>query len=198
MSLKENIGMVKEELNSEEKFFEKAVVTERFVKKYKNVLIGSLVVIVIGVGGNLIYKANENSRIESANAALLKLQKDANNTEAATDLKSLSPKLYDVWVLSNAITSDDFKTLEGLKNSKTDLVGDIASYELAQNSKDLKALEKYASNKNALYRDLALVESAVLLMDKGQTQKAHEELAKISVNSPLNKVANALLHYGVK
>lgn len=198
MSLKEDIGMVKEELSSEEKFFEKAVVTEKFVKKYKNILIGSLVVIVIGVGGNLIYKANENSRVEAANAALLILQKDVNNTEAAADLKSLSPKLYDVWMLSSAIMKGDFKALEDLKSSKTDLVGDIASYELAQNSKDLSALEKYASKKDALYRDLALVESAVLLMDKGDTQKAHQELAKISVNSPLSKVANALLHYGVK
>jgi len=47
LSLKENIGMVKEELTAEEQFFEKAVVTERFVKKYKNVMIGSLVVIVL-------------------------------------------------------------------------------------------------------------------------------------------------------
>jgi len=35
LSLKQDIEMVKEELNSEEKFFEKAVLTERFVKKYK-------------------------------------------------------------------------------------------------------------------------------------------------------------------
>jgi hypothetical protein len=38
LSLKENINMVREELNSEEKFFEKAVITEKFVKKYKNLL----------------------------------------------------------------------------------------------------------------------------------------------------------------
>ena len=37
VSLKENIEMVKNELNSEEQFFEKAVQTERFVKKYKKV-----------------------------------------------------------------------------------------------------------------------------------------------------------------
>ena len=35
MSLKEELEMVKEELSSEEKFFEKAVITEKFVKKYK-------------------------------------------------------------------------------------------------------------------------------------------------------------------
>jgi len=45
LSLKNNIEMVKEELNSEEKFFEKAVITEKFVKKYKNLLIGSVIAI---------------------------------------------------------------------------------------------------------------------------------------------------------
>ena len=47
MSLKDNIEMVKEELNSEEKFFERSVITERFVKKYKNAIIASVVVIVL-------------------------------------------------------------------------------------------------------------------------------------------------------
>ena len=35
LSLKTDIEMVKDELTSEEKFFEKAVVTEKFIKKYK-------------------------------------------------------------------------------------------------------------------------------------------------------------------
>lgn len=63
MSLKNDIEMVREELNSEEKFFEKAVVTERFIKKYKNVIIGSIAAIVVVVGANIAYDMNKASQI---------------------------------------------------------------------------------------------------------------------------------------
>ena len=62
LSLKENIDMVKQELNSEEKFFEKAVITEKFVKKYKNMMIASVVAIVVLVAANIGYEANEASK----------------------------------------------------------------------------------------------------------------------------------------
>ena len=195
MSLKENIEMVKEELNSEEKFFEKAVVTEKFVKKYKNVMIGSLVAVVFAVGGNIVYEANKQSQIEAANKALLELDKDAKNSSAALQLQSLSPELYDVWVYSRAIATKDMISLKKLKNSKTLIVNDLANYELA---KDSKSLQEYASKQSSIYRDLALIQSAVLLIDKNEITKAHQELSKIGVSSPLNKIALALLHYGVK
>jgi len=198
LSIKDNIGMVKEELNSEEKFFEKAVLTERFVKKYKKLLISSLVVAVVGVSANLVYDAKEESRVDSANKALSVLMKDAKNTKALDDLKSQSPNLYDVWILSNAVVDGDNKAMKELQNSKANLVADIASYELAQNLQDLKAFDEYTLKQGAIYRDLALVQSAVILMDNGDIKSAHQKLSQISVNSPLSKVANALLHYGVK
>ena len=66
--------MVKEELNSEEKFFEKAVMTEKFVKKYKNIMIGAVVAVVVLVSANLIYESNNNANIEEANMAFLKIK----------------------------------------------------------------------------------------------------------------------------
>ena len=187
--------MVKEELNSEEKFFEKAVVTEKFIKKYKNVMIGSLVAVVFAVGGNIVYEANKQSQIKSANKALLELNKDAKNSSALIQLESLSPELYDVWMYSNAIVTKDMTSLKELKDSKTIIVSDLVDYELAQDS---KSLQEYASKQNAIYRDLALIQSAILFIDKNEITKAHQELSKIGANSPLNKIALALLHYGVK
>lgn len=198
MSLKENMDMVKDELNSEEKFFEKAVITEKFVKKYKNVMIGSLAAIVLVVGANLAYEASEQSKRDSANSAVLALSKNAKDAKALSELKSSSPALYDVWTFSQAVVDKDEATLKGLKNSKTLIVNDLAGYELAQDTNDAGALDSYALKQGAIYKDLALVQSAILLMDSGKIQEAREELTKVSKESSLANIAKALLHYGVK
>ncbi len=198
MSLKENLEMVKDELNSEEKFFEKAVITERFVKKYKKPLIGVVVAIVLVVVGNLVYTASEQSRIESANQTLAKLQQNPKDKLALARLESLSPVLHDVWVYSQAIAQTNVADLEKLKNSKALIVKDASTYEAAEYKEDLASLESYSEEQKAIYKDLAAVMSAVILMDKGKIDAAHDRLQMISVDSPLAQMASALMHYGVK
>lgn len=195
MSLKENISMVKEELNSEEKFFEKAVMTEKFVKKYKKIMIASVAAIVIFVGANLAYDANENSKVTAANIALSKLQIDPQDTNAVNELKTLTPSLYDVWIFSQAVANKDIQAIKNLKDSKTLIVSDLVKYELAE---DAASLEEYASKQDAIFRDLALVRSAVMLINVNKIDEAHNKLLKISKESSLSKLASALLHYGVK
>ena len=109
--------MVKEELNSEEKFFEKAVITEKFVKKYKNIMITTLSVIVIGVGASIAYDINKKSTIEKANNSLSILQKDGSNSKEIQTLKQLSPNLHDVWLYSKAIADKDSSLLKKLQDS---------------------------------------------------------------------------------
>jgi len=195
LSLKDNISMIKEELNSEEKFFEKAVITEKFIKKYKKVMIASVAVVVLVVGANLLYDANERSKVTAANAALFKLQADANNAAALNELKGLSPNLYDVWVFSQAVAKKDLEALKGLKNSKALIVGDLAKYEVAGNA---ASLEEYASKQDAIFRDLALVQSAVMLLNENKIDEAKDKLSKVSKDSSLNKMVSALMHYGIK
>jgi len=195
LSLKENISMVKEELNSEEKFFEKAVMTEKFVKKYKKIMIASVAAIVIFVGANLAYDANENSKVTAANIALSKLQIDPQDTNAVNELKTLTPSLYDVWIFSQAVANKDIQAIKNLKDSKTLIVSDLVKYELAE---DAASLEEYASKQDAIFRDLALVRSAVMLINVNKIDEAHNKLLKISKESSLSKLASALLHYGVK
>ena len=198
MSLKTDIEMVKEELTSEEKFFEKAVVTERFVKKYKNLMIGGVLAITLFVVGNIAYNINKQNTLDSANATLLELQKNASNPAKIARLASLSPELSDVWHYSEALTKKDIDSLEKLKSSKTMLIADLASYEVAQNSNDLSKLEEYASTQDAIYADLANMQSAVLLMNENKIDEAHKKLSMINLDSPLAKLASALMHYGVK
>ena len=198
MSIKNDIEMVKEELNSEEKFFEKAVITEKFVKKYKNLMIAAVAAIVVVVGGNIAYEINKQSQITAANNALSVLSKDAENSEALLTLKNISPELYDVWIYSTAVAKGDLVTIKELKSSSAIMLSDLASYELAQDSKDAASLDSYASKQDAVYRDLALVQSAIILMNNSEIQKAHDILSKIQPQSSLSKIASALLHYGVK
>ncbi len=195
MSLKNNIDMVREELNSEEKFFEKAVMTERFVKKYKTTMIVSAVVVVAIIIANISYDINQQSQKDAANTALSKLMVNNSDAAALENLKSSSSDLYDVWLLSQAIADKDTATLKELTNSDAMIVGDLATYELAD---DAKKLDAYASKQDAIYRDLALIRSSIYLMKNNKIDEAHDKLSKISAQSSLIKVAQALLHYGVK
>jgi len=198
LSLKENIGMVKEGLTAEEQFFEKAVVTEKFVKKYKNVMIGSVVVIVLVVAGNIIYNMNRASTLNAVNKTLVTLESNPSSKEAQDKLASLSPTLNDVWLYSQAVAHQDVKTLDTLQKSKAPLIGGLATYEAAQNSQDKAKLEAYAQTQGAIYRDLAQVQLAIILMNENKIADAHEHLSMIGIQSPLAPVAKALMHYGVK
>ena len=198
MSLKNDLDMVKEELNSEEKFFEKAVITEKFVKKYKNLMIASVIGIVILISANIAYDINRQNTKDAANEALLELMNDSTNAAALTRLESLSPALRDAWVYSRAVASKDIASLNSLKNSKDVIIGDLASYELAVESKDISTLDAYALKQNSIYKDLAQIQSAVLLLESGKTTEAQEKLSMISIDSSLAQVAASLMHYGVK
>lgn len=195
MSLKDNINMVKDELSSEEKFFEKAVLTERFIKKYRKLMIASAVVVVLFIGANVAYEINKNSKIRDANIALSKLFLNPKDSAASNDLKSLSPELYEVWNFSQAVANKDLEAMKKLENSKTPIVGDLAKYEAANSA---SSLDEYASAQGAIFKDLALVRSAIILMNENRIEEAHNKLLKISKESPLNKTAKALLHYGIK
>ncbi len=198
MSLKENVEFVKEELSSEEKFFEKAVVTERFVKKYKKPLIGLVSAVVIFALANVAYDVKEQNRISEANAQLAVLMKNPSDLAAQSELKNLSPKLYELWSFSKAIVANDTKKLDELKNSKLPVIGDVAAYEVAQNDQNIEELNAYAIRQDAIYKDLALVESAFVYFNKNEIEKGEERLALVPENSPLKSVVATLEHYGVK
>lgn len=198
MSIKNDIKMVREELTSEEKFFEQSVITERFVKKYKTLIIGGVILVVMAVAGNVAYNINKESTITAANEALMELEKDPSNKEELMRLETLSPALHDVFVYSQALVKKDMQGLESLKDSKVFPLADLVTYEVAQTNKDVNALTTYSLEQDAIYKELAKVQAAIILMQEGEVDKAHSKLQTISDASPLAQVAKALLHYGVK
>ncbi|MEN8147047.1 MAG: hypothetical protein ABFR02_05455 [Campylobacterota bacterium] len=197
MSLKENIEMVKEELNSEEQFFEKAVQTERFVKKYKKPLIGIVTAAILAIVAGSAYNITTQNKVDQSNAAFNVLMVDANDQSAQEQLKTLNPELFDVWSLSQALKSKDQEALRGLQSSKALVVADLAQYELAAIQEDAAGLQSYAQKSSALLKDLAVIEAAVLLMNKGDKAAAQAKLVMIDINSPVYQLAQSLAHYGV-
>ena len=198
MNLKENMQALKEELSSEEKFFESAVKTERFVKKYKKPMIASVIVLLLGLGGSVTYQIINDAKVERANTALNTLLMNPMDQNALKELSSQDGSLYELYSLSKALRDNDLKTLQTLKDAKSFEVADIASYESAVLSKDEKALDAYSKKQGSIYQELAVIELAVLSIQKGDSKAAHTSLALIKEDSAVYPLAQMLSHYGVK
>lgn len=198
MSLKENMQVLKEGLNSEEKFFESAVRTERFVKKYQKPMIVSVVALLLALGSYGGYQSYQEMKIERANEALTILLSNPEDKSALSALKENSKSLSELFMLSKALREKDLKLLQTLQNATSPEVSDIATYESAVLSNDTKALEMYSKKQGALYQELAVIELAVLKMQKGEVQFAHTSLGLIKEDSAIYPLAEMLSHYGVK
>lgn len=198
MNLKENMQALKEELSSEEKFFESAVKTERFVKKYKKPMIASVIVLLLGLGGSVTYQIINDAKVERANTSLNTLLMNPMDQNALKELSSQGGSLYELYSLSKALRDNDLKTLQTLKGAKSFEVADIASYESAVLSKDEKALDAYSKKQGSMYQELAVIELAVLSIQKGDSKAAHISLALIKEDSAVYPLAQMLSHYGVK
>lgn len=198
MSLKENMDALKEGLSSEEKFFESAVRTERFVKRYQKPLISGVVALLLFTSGTIAYSMYKNAKIESSNVAFNTLLSNPSDASASETLKNDNPELYDVWRLSRGIAQNDVTILESLKKSDAFGVADIAAYEASAIKEDKAGLENYTKTQGALYKDLALVELAVMAIHQGNSAQAREHLALIPEDSAMYQVGRSLSHYGVK
>lgn len=198
MSLKENMQALKEELNSEEKFFESAVRTERFVKKYQKPMIASAIVLLLALGGSIGYQSYQESRNERANEALNTLLFNPADQSAIKALADNSSSLYELYTLSKALREKDANTLKTLQGASSPEVSDIATYESAVLTNNVKALETYSKKQGSLYQELAIIELAVLSIQKGEGKVAGSSLGLIKEDSSLYPLAQMLSHYGVK
>ena len=198
MSIKENIQTLKDELSAEEKFIENAIRTERFVKKYQKPLMASVISLLLAVGGAIGYQAYDQAKMENSNAALNALLANPGDAGALKNLQKENTALYELYVLSKAIKAGDTKVLKSLVEAKSPEIADIAAYETAVLTKDQKALENYAKKQEGIYQDMALIEMAVTLIQKGDTASAHSKLAMIKEDSAMYPTAQILSHFGVK
>ena len=195
MSLKENINFVKNELSTEEKFFESVVKLEDFYKKYKIMIIGVVVALVFGFIGYKINNYFKTQSLIATNEAYNKLLSNSGDKEALELLKRKNEPLYDIYQLKQAMEKNDLQTLQLLQNSQNEFVADVAKYQLASSNSDLAKLTSYDLSTNALMKDLGLLQEAYILIQEGKYQDAKLKLDSISKESAVERYSSMMAHF---
>lgn len=188
MSIKENVDYIKSELSSEEKLLEGFVKSERFFKKYKNLLIALIVAIVIGSIIYFVKKSFDESNKYESNI-LLNNYLEKGDEKALQSLKDKNNSLYQIALYLKA--RQDGKSAE----ISLPILKELSEFELAKNKNDIEALDKLSMKGDFLLKDYALFNKALILTNEGKYQEAKDTIAKISNDSRTIELVNLLNHY---
>ena len=198
MSTKENIEFIKEELTNEEKFLEQIVKAEKFYKKYKKIIISSIVVLIIAIFAYIGYDLKKEHDLKVSNEAYMKLLENPEDKESLKILKEKNPTLYDVYQFRRALDSNNIEKLQKISSKNLPVISNIAKYHVAALKKDPDLLYKYELDQKALLKDLAVLDEVFLLYQKNEIKKAKNRLNTINKDSYVYPYAQFLLHYGLK
>ena len=188
MSIKENVDYIKSELSSEEKLLEGFVKSERFFKKYKNLLIALIVAIVIGSIIYFVKKSFDESNKYESNI-LLNNYLEKGDEKALQSLKDKNNSLYEIALYLKA--RQDGKSAE----ISLPILKELSEFELAKDKNDIEALDKLSMKSDFLLKDYALFNKALILTNEGKYQEAKDTIAKISNDSRTIELVNLLNHY---
>ncbi len=190
LKISETIDEVKKELSGDEQMLASAFKVEKLYKKHKFKLFAVVGLAVAYFGGTAIMESIEQGKRESANAALLTLQTDENNSKAIEELKTNNPALFELFTYQEALKNADTVQLKTLSSSKNPIIADIATYHLS-------VIEgKEAESK--LYDDVAKVYNASLEIKAGKISEAKDELELIGEESPAYNISKMIKHYTIK
>lgn len=188
MSIKENVDYIKSELSSEEKLLEGFVKSERFFKKYKNLLIALIVAIVIGSIIYFVKKSFDESNKYESNI-LLNNYLEKGDEKVLQSLKDKNNSLYQIALYLKA--RQDGKSAE----ISLPILKELSEFELAKDKNDIEALDKLSMKGDFLLKDYALFNKALILANEGKYQEAKDTIAKISNDSRTIELVNLLNHY---
>ena len=188
MSIKENVDYIKSELSNEEKLLEGFVKSERFFKKYKNLLIALIVAIVIGSIIYFVKKSFDESNKYDSNI-LLNNYLEKGDEKALQSLKDKNNSLYEIALYLKA--RQDGKSAE----ISLPILKELSEFELAKDKNDIEALDKLSMKGDFLLKDYALFNKALILTNEGKYQEAKDTIAKISNDSRTIELVNLLNHY---
>jgi len=190
VAIKDNLGYAREELKGDEKVLESVLRAETFYKKHKRTIWTVVAALVLIVAGKAIIGVVQDMKRNSANEALLVLQKDPQNSEALQTLQSKNPALFELYSYQEAIKAKDGKKLNELAGSKNPLIADISKY-------NAQVLESKSSD-SVYYKEMSLIEDAYLALKAGKRDEARAKLELIDARSPLAQIAELLQHYTIK
>ncbi|EFU69814.1 tetratricopeptide repeat protein [Aliarcobacter butzleri] len=188
MSLKEDVGYIKNELSSEEKFIENFVKGERFFKKYKTLIIAVVVILIIGLIGFTVKKSIDNSNKHDANIALSQFLENGDE-KALETLKNKNEKLYEVALFLQAKKENKIASIE------LPLLKELVKFQTATASNNIEELNSLSMQNDFLLKEFALFNKALILVNEGKYEEAKKELSQISQTSKAYELATLLNHY---
>ena len=190
MSIKDDVNYVKAELSGDEKVLESAFKLESLYKKYKTVIWGTVIALLLFFAVKTGMETWKHSKLEAANQAFLTLQQKPEDAQALKLLKENNPSLYELYTLSQAGKKQDIKALQTLSGSSNDIVSDMSRYSVG-------AIEKKPVD-SKLYKEMAYLEEAYVAIKAGDTAGAKRKLELIGERSPLATMAKLLEHSTLK
>lgn len=188
MSLKEDVGYIKNELSSEEKFIENFVKGERFFKKYKTLIIAVVVILIIALIGFTVKKSIDNSNKHDANIALSQFLENGDE-KALETLKNKNEKLYEVALFLQAKKDNKIASIE------LPLLKELVKFQTATASNNIEELNSLSMQNDFLLKEFALFNKALILVNEGKYEEAKKELNQISQTSKAYELATLLNHY---
>jgi len=129
------------------------------------------------------------SKLESANSALLILEKNPSDKEALNKLKENNTKLFNLYQYSINANSANKTGLDNIKSNDA-LLSDLIKYHKG-------VIEKNPSD-SIYYKNLSLVEKAYKLIKEGKKEEAKNILITVPKTSAVAGVAKLLEHYTIK
>ena len=189
MSMKENVKLVQDELNSEEKFIEGFVKVERFYKKYKGLVFGLIALILVaGIAFGVSSYNNDKNKLE-ANIAFDKLLTNPNDKDALLSLEKTNKKLHDIILYLEA--KKDNKVV----NIDVDFFKELNMYQEALEKKSISKLDNLSMQNDFLLKEFALFNKALILTNEGKYKEAQTSLTLIQKDSKVYVLANLLKHH---
>lgn len=185
MSLQDDIKNVKKELSTEESFLESFLKIEKFYKKYKTAIIGSVIVIVVGIIGFYGYSYMEKQKQIKVNKAFNLVLKNPTDKAALEALKAKDQDLYKI-----ALMMQD-------RTQKTDnkFLDQLATYTQAIQNDNITTLATTTQDQDFLLKDFALLNKAILEAKTGKYSDAKSSLSMIPKDSNIQSLAVMLEHF---
>ena len=189
MSLKDNINFIKEDISTEEKFFEGFFKVEKIWAKYKKAIIALVSLTVIGfIGTNVSEYLNTQNNIK-ANNAFNSLVKNPSDSIAMENLKSTNPKLLEIaqYLISQKDNKSEVYNLEFIK--------EISEFNIASKNQDIESINKVILNSTFLLKEYAIFQKALIQALNENFVDAKETLKLIPQISPIYELSSKLNHY---
>ena len=177
MALKENLDYIKNELNTQEQVLEKFIKSERFIKKYKYIILALILIIIAFFSYKYISGYIKEKNNKENNEIFLSLIQNPQDENKLKTLKAQNPNLYALFLLNN-------NQIDTLKNEAKDLKLDpLISQIININFGDYSFIPDYKK----------LLDGYELLKDN-KIKQAHELFDQIS-DPALQDIIKNLKHY---